>query len=258
VPSAIRHDEELSSKGLVTILVEAQGADEPKLEHFLWKTFPSNECFSCTGTTVPLPKSDGIPHGGLIGVDGTLLWAGNPLDATKKINELITAELAKVKKGWGDSADARKVRAALYGKGDLAGASNLVAAMAEGDERSMLQAEVGVRYASAKNAITNLQQQGCWLKAQAQAKDLLKSVGQRAEWVAEVTPILAEFDTDAGKAELAAEKKLEKAIKLLRKRKIDDAPKALRAVLDTDADTKVGARAAKTLKALETSLQDKE
>lgn len=256
MPSAIRHDEELSSKGLVTLLVEAQGADEPTLEHFLWKTFPSNACFACTGISVPLPPSDGIPHAGLVGVDGTLLWAGNPLDATKKISELIDAELAKVKKGWGDSADARKVRAALYGKRDLAGANGLVAAMAEGDERSMLQAEVDVRYASAKNAIANLKEQGCWLEAQAATKDLLKSIGQKAEWVAEVTPMLAEFDTDAGKAELAADKKLEKAIKLLRDKKIENAPKALQAVLKTSADTKVGARAAKTLKALETSLKE--
>jgi hypothetical protein len=123
VPSAIKHDHELSSKGLVSILVEAQGADEPTLESFLWSKFPDNDCFSSVGAFVPIPESKGIPHGAVIGVDGTLLWAGNPLGDSKKIEDLITAELAKVKKGWGDTAEARKLRAALYGKGDLAGAA---------------------------------------------------------------------------------------------------------------------------------------
>jgi hypothetical protein len=255
VPSAIKHNEELSGKGLVTILVEAQGANEAELEHFLWKTFPDNECYSSVGTQVPLPPSDGIPHGGLIGVDGTLLWAGNPLDATKKISDLIDAELGKVKKGWGDTAEARKVRAALYGKGDLAAADTLVAAVAEGPERTALQAEVAARYTSAKNAIKNLQEQGRWLEAQAGAKALAKGVAGHAEWTTEVATILAEFDSDAGKAELAADKKLEKAIKLLRDKKLESAPKALAAVLKTSADTKVGARAAKIQTALDTPLK---
>ncbi|HEX5050218.1 MAG TPA: hypothetical protein VFZ65_00470, partial [Planctomycetota bacterium] len=103
MPSAIKHDHEYSSKGLVTILVEAQGADAPTLEAFLWKTFPDNDCFSSVGTFVPIPESKGIPHGAVIGVDGTLLWAGNPLSAPKDIEDLIQAELTKVKKGWGDT-----------------------------------------------------------------------------------------------------------------------------------------------------------
>ncbi len=254
MPSAIKHDEELSSKGLVTILVEAQGADEATLEHFLWKTFPTNRCFASTGAFVPIPDSDGIPHAGLIGVDGTLLWAGNPLGQPKQIEELIAAELQKVKKGWGDSAEARKVRAALYGKRDLAGASAIVAAMPDGDEKTTLRAEIDKRYAAAKTAIANLQQQGRWLDAQAAAKELLKSVGQQADWVAEVTPIVAEFDSDAGKAELALDKKLEKVVKALRDKKLDQAPKALQALLKGAGDSKVGARAAKLLKALETPL----
>ena len=119
MPSAIKHDHELSNKGLVSILVEAQGADDATLESFLWKTFPDNNCFSSIGAFVPIPESKGIPHGAVVGVDGTLLWAGNPITDAKKIEELVLAELAKCKKGWGDTAEARKLRAALYGKGDL-------------------------------------------------------------------------------------------------------------------------------------------
>jgi hypothetical protein len=257
VPSAIKHDHELSSKGLVSILVEAQGADEPTLESFLWSKFPDNDCFSSVGAFVPIPESKGIPHGAVIGVDGTLLWAGNPLGDPKKIEDLITAELAKVKKGWGDTAEARKLRATLYGKGDLAGAAAIVAAMPEGEERTKLQGEVDKRYASAKKSIATLQAQGRWLDAQAAAKNLQKSVGTKAEWVAEVTPLVAEFDTENGKAELAQDRKLDKIVKQLREKKGDGAPKQLQALIKSAGSTKVGERAARLLKALESPPPEK-
>ncbi len=255
MPSAIKHDHELAAKGLVTILVEAQGADETNLEGFLWKTFPDNDCFSCTGTQVPIPESRGIPHGGLVGVDGTLLWAGNPLAGTKQIHELIDAELQKVKKGWGDTGEARKMRAALYGKNDLAGALAAIAAVPDGEPRTELQAEIDARYASLKNAIATLKERGSWLAAQQQAKALLKSVGAQQAWVAEVTPIVAEFDSDAAKAELALDKKLEKIVKQLRDKKGDAAPKALKKLVEDGGESKVGARAARMLAALETPLK---
>jgi hypothetical protein len=255
VPSAIKHDHELSNKGLVSILVEAQGADDATLESVLWNKFPDNNCFSSVGVFVPIPESKGIPHGALIGVDGTLLWAGHPVGDAKKIEELVQAELTKVKKGWGDTAEARKLRAALYGKGDLASAAAIVAAMAEGEERTKLQGEVDRRYGSAKKSIATLQAQGRWLDAQAAAKNLLKRVGTRAEWVAEVTPLTAEFDSETGKAELAQDRKLEKIVKQLREKKGEGAPKQLQAMLKSAGNTKVGERAARIMKALETPVK---
>lgn len=255
MPSAIKHDHELAAKGLVTILVEAQGADEPKLEGFLWKTFPDNDCFSCTNSPVPLPESKGIPHGGLVGVDGTLLWAGNPLSDPKQIAELIDAELAKVKKGWGDTAEARKMRAALYGKGDLVGGAAAIAAMADGEAKTKLQAELDARYASMKKAIATQKERGNWVAAQDQAKALLKAVGTNATWAGEVQPLVAEFETDAAKTEIALEKKLEKVLKQLRDKKGDNAPKQLKALAKDAGDSKVGARISRTLTALETPLK---
>ena len=92
------------------------------------------------------------------------------------------------------------MRLALYGKRDLATAAALVAAMPEGEQRTQLQAESDKRYAAGKKAITTLQEQGRWLAAQAAAKNLQKSVGTKADWLAEVTPLVAEFDSEAGKA----------------------------------------------------------
>lgn len=253
MPSAIKHDHEFKDKGLVTILTEAQGADAATLESFLWKTFPDNDCFSCTGTFVPLPESRGIPHAGVIGVDGKLLWAGNPLSDPKKVEELVAQELAKVKKGWGDTPDAKKVRAALYGKNDFAGAMLAVEAMAEGEERTKLEAEVKARHASTVKSVGVLQEQGRWLAAQQRAKGLLKSVGTRAEWATEAQSLVASFETDAAKAELALDKKIDKIVSQLRDKKGDAAPKQLQAMLKDGASTKVGERAQRLLTALQTT-----
>lgn len=241
MPSAIKHDHEMSAKGLVTILVESQGSDQENLEAFLWKTFPDSSCFTCVGTFVPLPESSGLPHGGLIGVDGTLLWSGNPVAVSSRvIEDLLDQELTKVKKGWGDTAEARKVRAALYGKGDFATALTTIVGMAEGDERKMLQEEVDRRYQSLKNAIGVLKEEGRWLDAQKSAKDLLKGVAN-TQWAAEITTMVAEFDADAGKAEIALDRKLEKIMKQLRDKKGDAAQKGLLALLK-GASGKVGER----------------
>lgn len=254
MPSAIKHDHEMSPRGLVSVLVHSQAATEEQLQAFLLKTFPDNDCFVCPGTSVPVPSSRGLPHAALIGVDGTLLWAGSPLAEPKQVLELVEAELTKVKKGWGATAEARKVRAALFGKGDLFAAQSLVAALPEGEERTALQAEVDHRYTVQKGRIGALQEQGRWLEAQDAAKDLLKSVGQKAEWIAEVQPLCASFDDEAGKAELAADKKLDRVVKQLRDKKRDAAPKALEAIVKAAANSKVGARAQRLLTALSTPL----
>ncbi|MFY9341962.1 MAG: hypothetical protein WAT39_05715 [Planctomycetota bacterium] len=255
MPSAIKHDHEKSSRGLVSLLVEAQGADAATLEAFLWKTFPDNDCFVCPNVFVPIPESRGIPHGGLVGVDGTLLWAGHPVGDAKKIEELIEAELAKVKKGWGDTAEVRKMRAALYGKGDFAGAAAAIATLPDGEHKATLQGEIDKRYGIAKKSVTALQEQGRFLAAQAAAKSLLKGVGTKAEWVTEVTPIVTSFDTGSGAAEIALDKKLDKVIKQLRDGKGDGAPKQLQAIIKSGQGTKVGARAERTLTALNTPVK---
>jgi hypothetical protein len=251
VPSAIKHDHELSSRGLVSILVESQGADETGLEGFLWQKFPDNDCFTCVGTSVPIPESRGIPHGAVVGVDGTLLWAGNPLSGTKQIAELVEAELQKVKKGWGDTAEVKKMRAALYGKNDIAGAVAAIAALPDGDHKTKLQGEIDARYAALKNAIAVQKERGYWLAAQEQAKALQKAVGTHPTWAAEMVATVGEFDTDAAKAELALDKKLEKIVKQLRDKKGDAAPKALKALLKDSGESKVAARAQRTLTGLE-------
>jgi len=255
VPSAIRHDREFKDQGLVTILVESQGNDERTLAAFLWRTFPDNGAFTCTGVGLPIPPSRGIPHAAVIGVDGTILWAGNPNAGSKRIDELIAQELEKVKKGWGDTAESKKVRALLYGKHDFAGAMALVEALNDGDERAMLQKEVEVRRDSSTKAIAELKRQGRYVRAHERAEQLVKSCEKRADWLAAAKQELAAFDSDEAKALLALDKKIEKVEKQLRDRKDETAEKQLTSMLKNVPESPVAARAQALLEALRTKVE---
>lgn len=255
MPSAIRHDEELRDDGLVTILVEAQGNDARTVASFVWRQFPDNGCFTCAGGYVPIPPSRGIPHGAVIGVDGTILWAGNPLAEPKKVQQFVAQELEKVKKGWGDTPAARKVRAVLYGKDELGAAMALVEALPEGDERTQLAAEVQQRWDVGLRAIATLQQQGRQVRAQRRALRLLASAGERKEWVEAAKHQVLAFDEPEAKALLDLDKKLEKIEKQIRDRKDEQAEKALAALTKNLPESPVAARANEMLLALRTKVE---
>jgi hypothetical protein len=250
VPNAIKHDHEHARDGLVTILVESQGSDATQHEAFMWKTFPDNDCFACTGTQIPVPESRGIPYCAIVGVDGTLLWVGNPAGTPQKVEEHVAAELAKMKKGWGDTAEAKRMRAALYGKGDIAAAAAAIATLPDGEPKQSLQAEIDKRYETLKKAIATQKEAGRWMAAQIQAKLLQKAVGTHPKWAPDLLPIVAEFEGDAAKAEIAVEKKFGKVLAQLREKKGDNAPKQLKALLK-DGSGKVAERMHRTLAALD-------
>ncbi|MCB9879051.1 MAG: hypothetical protein H6835_15760 [Planctomycetes bacterium] len=254
MPSAIRHDAELKDKGLVSILVEVQGHGFQEVEHFLWERFPDNGCMVAPGTFIPIPDSAGIPHGALIGVDGTLLWAGSPLGDSSKVSDLIDEQLKLIKKGWGDTPTARKVHADLYGKNNLASAAAAVAALPDGDEKTTLQEEVDKRYQVLKDAVANLQKNGQWADAQDAAKALQKAVGRHETWAGEAAALVNEFASEAAKPELDADKQLAKILKAMRAGKGDKAPKELEKLIEKHGQTSVGQRADRILKALNTPL----
>lgn len=255
MPSAIRTDRELSSLGLVTILVESQGNDDSKLDAFLWKTFPDNGWFVCTGTGLPIPPSRGIPHGALIGVDGTILWAGNPNAGKKQIETLVEQELEKLKKGWGATPDARKVRALLFGKGDYAGAMAIAVAINDEAERKLLTKEIEDRRAGATGAIAELKRQGRYIDAQERARQLARAVGDRAEWVEAAKLEVDAFATPQAKELLALDKKLEKVESQLRERKDETAQKTLVSMLKNAPESPVSARAKTLLAALQAKVE---
>lgn len=255
VPSAIKRDHELKPRGLVTILVEVQGADAITLEALLWKKFPTNDCASCVNVPLPIPESSELPHGCVIGVDGTLLWAGNPIKEAKKIDTLVEAELIKVRKGWGENAEAKRVRSTLYDKGYLADAHTMTTAMQDGPEKTAVQAEVDARYKSAKAAIVTLKDLGRYVAARERARQLAKNLGRRYDWLAEVAR-LDTLETPEAKAELALDEKLEEILRLLRDKKGEKAMKALQDLPKDGANLKVHARATRLLTALQMKLED--
>lgn len=255
MPSAIRHDHEHKSQGLVTILVESQGNDDRTLDAFLWKTFPDNDCFVCTGTGLPIPPSRGIPHGAVIGVDGTILWAGNPNAGKKQIETLVAQELEKVKKGWGATPDARKVRALLFGKNDLAGAMAAAEAINDEAERTMLVKEVEDRRASSAAAIAELKRQGRHVDAQERAEQFVRAVGDRKDWLEAAKKEVDAFATPEAKELIALDKKIQKVEKQLRDRKDETAEKQLTSMLKGAPDSPVSARAKALLEALRTKVE---
>lgn len=251
VPRAIKHDRELAPKGLITVLMERQGADRETLTAFLLRNWPENEALVCTGGHVPTPDFTGLPHAALIGVDGTLLWDGTPTSGTRQLDELIEAELIKVRKGWGDSEAARRMRALLYGRNDLAGARAVAATLPAAGQQPLLT-EIDRRYAMAKRRVVVLRQQGRWLDSQRAANALQQGVAGYQEWSTEVAMLLAGFDGEAAKAGLAADKKVQRALAQLADRRSAQAIETLRALAGRTADCpEVAARAQRLLRALE-------
>ena len=247
MPQAIEHDLEMRDRGLVVVLPEVQGATMESLPAFLWKTFPKLEARVVRGGGVPIVMGRGIPYSALIGVDGTLLWAGHPSSGGKDRDALIETELRKVATGWGDTPAARKARAQIYGKQDLAEAKKLIDALPEtsAQERADLQQELATAYAWRVRSVQTLRDEARFLEARSAAQALQKSVAGLPEWEAEVAPLLAAFDTPEDQKELTIAKRIETLLRAVRAKRTKPpaASRRLRAIAKSGAGTAAGARA---------------
>lgn len=237
----------MRDRGLVVVLPEVQGATLDSLPAFLWKTFPKLEARVTRGGGVPIVMGRGIPYSALIGVDGTLLWAGHPSSGGKERDALIESELKKVATGWGDTPAARKARAQIYGKQNLAEAKKLIDALPEASaqERTELQQELATAYAWRVRTVKALRDEARFVEAKDAAQALKKSVAGLPEWEAEVTPLLAAFDTPEDQKEMTIAKKIEAQLRAVRakKTKLADASRRMRAIAKSGAGTAAGARA---------------
>ncbi|MEZ5964751.1 MAG: hypothetical protein R3F56_12965 [Planctomycetota bacterium] len=254
MPQAIEHDLDYRDRGLVVVLPEVQGATLQSLPSFLFKVFPKLEARVVRGGGVPIVMGRGIPYSALIGVDGTLLWAGHPSSGGKERDACIEAELKKVATGWGESLAAKKVRAQLYGKQDLAEAKKLIDALPDDPdaERQALQGELAVAHAWRVRAVQALRDEARFVESKQAAQALKKSVAGEPEWETEATQLLADFDAEAMTKELAAAKKVDVVLRAVRgkKVKLDVAERRLRAVAKSAAGTAAGTRAEQLADAL--------
>lgn len=248
MPQALEHDLELRDRGLVVILPEVQGASLDQLPVFLWRTFPKLEARVCAGGNVPIVRGRGIPYSALIGVDGRLLWAGSPSAGGRERDELIEAELRKTATGWGASPAARKVRAQLYGKRDLAEAKRLLAAAVEAqdEEAPALAKEIDVALAWRRRMVDVLVGEGRFVEARAAARALQKSVAGVPEWEQEAARAVETFATPELERELALGKRIEMLLRAAhgKKMQLEDAERRLRSIAASGNGTRSGERAA--------------
>jgi len=210
--------------GLVTVMMERQGADQATLEAFLNERFPDNQALACVGGSTPLPSGRGLPHAVLVGVDGTVLWSGHPVSGEAEIDELIRGELRKRAMGFGATEAEIDVRKLIYGKEDYEKALAEIADIEDQGLRSALTAELEGLVERRLAAVPNQQRAGHWLAAQDNAKGLAKAIGRIEKWRDRAKELEASFKTKEGKAEIAAEKRYVRTMAAIQGQK--DLPKA--------------------------------
>jgi thiol-disulfide isomerase/thioredoxin len=122
IPHVEQLQQEYGERGLHIFTFEAQNHGPEDIRRTIKKRKGGSYPVSAGGA--PNYRTDGgIPHGWLVGVDGKVIWEGNPHDA--KFDQLLEAELAKVRfPGLGLSEVAKPVMPAVakFMKKDYAGA----------------------------------------------------------------------------------------------------------------------------------------
>ncbi len=251
MPHAIKMQDKYGKDGFVALLLESQGLDASDIPGFMWKRFPTNKTWLSTSGDAPFQMTGGgLPHAALVGVDGTLLWEGNPNGAPKKIEEMVEAELKKSKSGWGKGAIAKKARGLLYGKNAFVDAAKVVAdalANAKDDEKEDLEAvarEIELRREAFKKAPKVLSEDARYLEGVKAAENYAKWVKGNPEWENEANAIVLDFQ----RPEIVKELDLEKGLKKILASAGDKAPtadlaKSLRTFAKKNDGSRMAARA---------------
>lgn len=145
IPHVQQLQEEFGGKGLHIFAFEAQGHTPDEIRTTITnrggRTYPVS-----AGGANNYQTNGGIPHGWLIGVDGKVIWEGNPGDG--RFDQLLRAELAKVRfPGLGrndfDKALSKSLQA--YARRDL-GAARKEAQKVVDANRSSDEAKADAQY----------------------------------------------------------------------------------------------------------------
>lgn len=220
----------MAPKGLVTILIESQGADQAALESFLAERFPDNQAMACVSQSTTLPSGSGLPSAALVGIEGELLWSGNPIRDEKKIEELITVELQKRHAGFGETKAEVDVRRQIYGAQDYDKALSAIDDVEDQELRTKLQAELESVVARRLAGVASMQKNGRWMAAKDEAKAIARAVGRAEPWKDKADELEDSFKDKQAKAEITAEKRVIQTLTALRDQK-DMPPQALAKVL---------------------------
>jgi len=252
--AAVRMDEDLNGRApgsrLAVFLMEIKNGDATHLRALQMAELPGAQCPLLRTQDLPVAYDDSLgppPKMILVGVDGTLLYAGTYQRAAA-VQDLVEAELEKMDKGWGEDPVVREVRALAFGKGKLGEARQMLEqAGLEGDERARLARELESRFTTLERSVAFHLGQGEPGRAAAAAEALAAAATSVPDWVARASAAGAALATPESKREA----ELEQGLQVLLKPTLKSKPKKgldekLRAFATGDASgAKVGERAAR-------------
>ncbi len=193
----------------------------------------------------------GIPHTYLIDPKGKLIWDGHPSELTKKrLQAALKGARKPAKKSifaWtGEVEGAPEEALELAATGELAKAL----ARLDGDESpgaAQLREELNAHIADLIRQVKAGMERGDTTRALGVLRELSDELARRPEGQA-IAKQLSNFEKDAAiQNELAAEKALDKALEVARKRGIKKATKSLQRVVDKFPGTHAAKRAAKLI-----------
>ena len=253
-------NKERGAGGLVVFLMEIKNHDAAYLRGLQMAELPGADCRLLRNQELPVSYDDATglpPKMVLVGVDGTLLYAGS-YQRSGEVKKLLKEELGKMDKGWGADPLARKARALGWGQGKLGEARTLLEnALAQGgnEELTALAAEIDRHFEALARSVQYHLDQG-------EPRLALRATGDMAVAAAGYPTWLTRTNEAIGLAarESIREAELETRLDTLLKPTLKSKPKKgldekLRAFATGEANgTKVGARAARLADAVTQAL----
>jgi len=153
-----------------------------------------------------------VPRIVLIGVDGTLRYAGS-YQGSAELKKLLKAELEKREDGWGASEAAVEARALAYGKGKLGAARAGIGDEPEDPELAALAGELEVRFDALERSVGFLRERGRPAEAREAAKALVEAGGGHESWTERAREVVEWLDDEAFREELGQERDLVRLLK---------------------------------------------
>ena len=250
--AAVKMEEELNGRApgsrLAVFLMEIKNGDAAYLRALQMAELPEARCPLLRTLDLPVAYDDSLgppPKLVLIGVDGTLLYAGT-YQRAGAVEDLVQVELEKMEKGWGEDPVVREARALAFGQGKLGAArQRLEQAGLEGDERPRLKTELEQRFTALERSVAFHLGQGEPGRAAAAAEALTAAASGVPDWVARASAASATLATPESKREAELEQQLQALLKpTLTKKPKEGLDEKLRAfATGKAAGTKVGERA---------------
>jgi hypothetical protein len=209
---------------------------------------------ACVDAPNPVPDSKDVPYAALVGCDGTLVWHGNPVAGERAIADKMNTEVQKMQKGFGDTDEQRRLRAAIYGRCAFAEGRKIVDGCTDEARKAAMKTELETALARRTAAARAVLADDRWLEARDLSLALQKGTAGVPEWQADITALVAPFNTPEGKKELQLDDKVQKLFKQAQDGKVQGSlTKALEATVKSFPTTQMAKRVERIVKILRSS-----